>query len=110
MLGKNNPQTDMFTQMIYEKLIPKDHLLVTIDSFVDFSFVYETLENKYSKGTGRASRDPVTMTKLILLEYLYNLSDVEVAKRAATDVVFRWFLGLSLNNGVRHQKPTNLPI
>ncbi len=40
MLGKNGSQIDIFNHMIFEKLIPKDHLLVKIDSIVDFSFVY----------------------------------------------------------------------
>jgi transposase len=98
MLSKNNPQMDFFTQTIYDKLVPKDHLLVKIDSLIDFSFVYETVADRYSKNMGRSSRDPVMMVKIILLEYLYNLSDVEVAKRAATDIVFRWFLGLSIED------------
>ena len=100
MIGKNSPQIDVFTQMMYDKLIPKDHLLVKIDSIIDFSFVYDKVKGNYSEGQGRSSKDPAMMVKIILLEYLYNLSDVEVAKRAATDVVFRWFLGLSLDDKV----------
>ena len=98
MLGKNNPQIDVFSQMIYDKLVPKDHLLVKINSIIDFSFVHEKVKAKYSSDFGRSSKDPAMMVKLILLEYLYNLSDVEVSKRAATDVVFRWFLGLGLDD------------
>lgn len=98
MLSKNNPQIDFFTQTIYDKLVPKDHLLVKIDSLVDFSFVYESVADRYSKDMGRSSRDPVMMMKIMLLEYLYTLSDVEVSKRAATDIVFRWFLGLSIDD------------
>ena len=30
MLGKNNPQIDVFNHMIFERLIPEDHLLVKI--------------------------------------------------------------------------------
>lgn len=98
MLSTNNPQIDVFTQMIYDKLIPKDHLLVRINETIDFSFFYEIVEDCYSKNQGRPSKDPVVMLKLILLEYLYNLSDVEVSKRANTDIVFRWFLGLSIDD------------
>ncbi len=35
-----------------------------------------------------------------VLEYLYNLSDVEVANRINTDVAFRWFLGLGIDDEV----------
>ena len=39
MLKKNDGQIDIFNHMIFEKLIPKNHLLVKIDSIIDFSFV-----------------------------------------------------------------------
>lgn len=67
MMYKNSGQIDMFDYMIFEKLIPKD---------------------------------PVMMVKILLLEYLYCLSDVQVKERTKTDVVFRWFLKLSIDDSV----------
>jgi len=32
MLSKNNPQIDILSQMIFDKLVPDDHLLVKINS------------------------------------------------------------------------------
>ena len=55
MLGKNSGQVDMLDHLIFEKLIPKNHLLVKIDSTVDFSFVYDKVKDKYSP-IGRGSR------------------------------------------------------
>lgn len=95
MLCKNSGQVDMFDHVIFEKLIPKNHLLVKIDSTVDFSFVYDKIKDKYST-IGRGSKDPIMMLKILLLEYLYKLSDVEVVNRIKTDVAFRWFLKLSI--------------
>ena len=66
MLGKSNPQVDIFTHMIFERLVPKDHLLVLIDSIMDFSFVYDVVKDKYSD-IGRTSQDPVMMLKICLL-------------------------------------------
>ncbi|MGI6586615.1 MAG: transposase [Lutisporaceae bacterium] len=40
------------------------------------------------------------MLKICLLEYLYGLSDPKVVKRIQTDIAFRWFLGLSLDDNV----------
>ena len=77
MLKKTKGQLDMFDYMIFEKIIPKDHLLVKIDNIVDFTFVYSMLKNQDS-AVGRGSKDPVMMIKILLLEYLYNLSDVKV--------------------------------
>ena len=99
MLSKNNPQIDIFSNMIFERLIPKEHLLVKIDSIIDFSFVYEMVKDKYSS-VGRASKDPAMMLKICILEYLYNLSDGQVVNRIKTDVAFRWFLGLSIDDEV----------
>ena len=99
MLGKNSGQVDMFDHVIFEKLIPKNHLLVKIDSTVDFSFVYDKVKDKYST-IGRGSKDPIMMLKILLLEYLYKLSDVEVVNRIKTDVAFRWFLKLSIDDAV----------
>src|SRR5665647_3743974 len=98
MLSKNNPQIDILSQMIYDKLVPDEHLLVKINSIIDFSFVYDKVKDKYSSISGRSSKYPAMMVKIILLEYLYNLPDVEVAKRASTDVVFRWFLKLGIDD------------
>ena len=97
MIGKRVGQIDIFNHMIYEKLIPKDHLLIQIDNILDFSFVYNITKEFYSP-VGRKSYDPVMMFKLCLLEYLYNLSDVEVVERTRTDIAFRWFLNLSLDD------------
>jgi transposase len=83
--------------MIYEKLIPENHLLVRIESLMDFSFVYDIVKSKYSE-IGRKSEDPVVLFKLNLLEYLYKLSDPAVITRSQTDVAFRWFLGLNLDD------------
>lgn len=97
MLGKKSGQIDIFNSMIFQKLVPKDHLLVKIDSLIDFSFVYDIVKNNYSD-IGRKSKDPVVLFKINLLEYLYKLSDPSVIIRAQTDIAFRWFLGLNLDD------------
>ncbi len=40
------------------------------------------------------------MLKILVIEYLYKPSDVEVVKRIKTDIAFRWFLKLSIDNPV----------
>ncbi len=97
MLSKKSGQIDIFNSMIYEKLIPEDHLLVRIDTLINFSFVYDIVKDQYSN-IGRKSEDPVVLFKLNLLEYLYKLSDPAMISRAQTDVAIRWFLGLNLDD------------
>ena len=57
MLSKKSGQIDIFNIMIYEKLIPENHLLVRIESLIDFSFAYDIVKNKYSE-ISRKSEDP----------------------------------------------------
>ena len=99
MLGRHDGQIDIFNSMIYEQLIPKDHLLIKIDEIVDFSHIYDVVKDSYSH-IGRKSKDPVIMYKLCLLGYIYRLSDPQVVLRTQTDVAFRWFLRLKLDEKV----------
>lgn len=66
---------------IYSKLynkIPENHILKLIKDAVDFSFINKLLEKSYNKYYGRPAKDPELMAKLLVLQYLYNLSDQQV--------------------------------
>ena len=41
---------------LYDRIIPKDHILRKINEIVDFSFVYEELESKYCLNNGRCAK------------------------------------------------------
>jgi len=99
MLQRKEYQIDFISNMIYDRLIPKNHILVKISETVDFSYIYEIVKDRYSN-KGRNSIDPVMMFKICLIEFFYNLSDVEVVQRIKTDVAFRWFLGLNIDDEV----------
>lgn len=53
-----------------------------ITQAVDFSFINKLLEESYSKNLGRPAKEPEMMAKLLILQYLYNLSDVKVIEEA----------------------------
>jgi transposase len=99
MLGKHNGQISIFDHMIYEKVIPENHILKKIDEVFDFTFIYNLIEENYSP-IGRVSIDPLIFIKILLLEYLYNLSDVRVVERIQTDMALRWFLGIGIDDKV----------
>ncbi len=44
-----------------EDLVPDDHLLRLIEASIDWNFIYELVEDKYSHETGRQSIDPVML-------------------------------------------------
>ena len=54
-----------------DMLVPQDHLLRMINSAVDFSKIYEIVENLYSAENGRPSIDPVVLIKMVLIQHLY---------------------------------------
>jgi transposase len=99
MLKRDGCHFDALSVIMYERMVPFDHLLVKIDKVFDFEFVYEMLKDKYST-RGRGSKDPAMMLKICLLEYIYNLSDGSVVDRIRTDAAFRWFLGMSIDDEI----------
>ena len=99
MLRKDTfKQISGFDQYYYDRVIPQDHLLRQINETVDFSFIREMLKDRYSKDRGRPAEEPEFMFKICLLEYLYNLSDVQVIEHIRLNIAYRWFLDLNLDD------------
>lgn len=94
MLRQKESQQLSFYSALYNK-IPEKHVLKKIEKAVDFSFINELLEGSYCKNFGRPAKEPEMMLKLLLLEYLYSLSDVKVIEEAEVNLAFLWFLGLN---------------
>jgi len=70
---------DYRKQIVYfciDDLVPANHLLRQIDKAIDWSFIYELVEDKYSANEGRPSMDPVTLIKLPFLQYLYGIRSI----------------------------------
>ena len=80
--------------MLYDK-IPDSHILKKISGNVDFSFINSLLEDSYCKNFGRPAKEPEMMAKLLILQYLYNLSDVKVIEEARLNLAYMWFLGIN---------------
>jgi transposase len=83
-------------QMVFDKLVPEDHLLRRVKEVLDFQAFAERVKGRYHPRMGRPAEDPVRMIKLGFLQFLYNLSDREVLKQAQVNVAFRYFLNLSM--------------
>ena len=96
MLKKLSKQKDFFDSYMYEHLLPSNHVLLDILEVIDFSFVEKSVRGLYSDTMGRPGFHPQVMFKLLFLEFLYNMSDYEVAKQIKTNILFRYFAGLSI--------------
>lgn len=62
---------------------------------MDFSFITKLVEKSYNRYYGRPAKDPEMMIKLLILQYLYNLSDEQVIEDASLNLAYLWFLGIN---------------
>ncbi|MHA2254185.1 MAG: IS1182 family transposase [Candidatus Kariarchaeaceae archaeon] len=84
--------------IVFEKLVPSDHLLRKAKEVIDFERFREIVKDCYSATMGRGAEDPVRMIKVGLIQYAYNFSDREVLRQLQVNVAFRYFLDLSLDS------------
>lgn len=86
-----------------DDLVPRNHLVRKLESALDWSFIYDLVEEKYSEGTGRPSLDPVTLIKLPLLQYMFGIRSMrQTVKEVEVNTAYRWFLGLDIQDAVPH--------
>ena len=75
-----------------DDLVPQNHMLRLIDKAIDWSFIYDFVEDKHSQTTGRPSMDPVTLIKIPLIQYLYGIPSMrKTIKEIEVNVAYRWF-------------------
>ncbi len=80
---------------------PKREVLRDLRGLVKWSRLRTLVRPAYKqRGPGQPGKDPVLLIKLLLLERIYDLSDVEVVEEAADRLSFREFLGLRASDAV----------
>jgi transposase len=73
MMGERTvAQEALFYGFSLERHVPADHLLRSIDRFVDLSGIREELEPFYSE-TGRPSIDPELMIRMLIIGYCMGI-------------------------------------
>ena len=100
MLKLEPKQLSLFS-ILYDK-IPANHILKTINKSVDFSFINELLVDSYCSYYGRPAKEPEMMAKILILQYLYNLSDVRVIEELNVNLAYKWFIGLNPDDDLPH--------
>jgi len=101
MLGdeKKLDSVDMFHVFDIDELIPPNHLLRKLDAVLDTSWVREEVAECYSD-RGRPSWDPEVIIRMILLGYLYDLSEVRLVDELRMHMGYRWFCRLQPSDRV----------
>ncbi len=74
MLQKDKKARNQVEFFSVEDYVPENHLLRKIDSAVDFTRIYDFVEDLYCRDNGRPSVDPVVLFKMVLIQHLYGLS------------------------------------
>ena len=103
MISKDSPKPKQYQVVSLDSLVPEDHLLRKIDENIDFSFIYDLVEDKYSPDFGRPSLDPVTLIKIPIIQYMFGIKSMrQTIKDIEVNVAYRWFLGLDFYDPVPH--------
>ncbi len=97
---KKREQIQMFCM---DDMVPEDHLLRIIDKAIDWTFIYDLVQEKYSPDQGRPSMDPVMLIKIPFIQYLYGIRSMrQTIREIEVNVAYRWFLGLDMLDKVPH--------
>ena len=103
MITKNSKSEPQMQIISIDQLVPEDHLLRKIDETIDFSFIYDLVEEKYSPDSGRPFIDPVSLIKMPMIQYLFGIPSMRrTVEEIEVNVAYRWFLGLDFYDKVPH--------
>lgn len=97
---ENRSQMEFFC---VDEFVPQDHLLRKIDKVVDFSHIYDLVEELYCPDNGRPSSDPVVLFKMVIIQHLYGIPSLRrTVEEIHMNVAYRWFLGYTMAEKIPH--------
>src|SRR5215472_11003396 len=101
MMGERRVcQGSLFYKFSLEQHVPADHLLRSIDRFVDLEGARVQLAPFYSS-TGRPSIDPELMVRMLIVGYCYGIrSERRLCEEVHLNLAYRWFCRLGLEREV----------
>jgi transposase len=93
-------QVALFYEFSLERHIPADHLLRSIDRFVELDDQRRELAAFYSP-MGRPSVDPELMIRMLIIGYCSGIrSERRLCEEVHLNLAYRWFCRLGLDGGV----------
>ena len=102
MRGADHQQSTMFSYISAERRVPKDHPLRAIRAMADRAL--KELAPRFDAiyaSSGRPSIAPERLIRALLLQVLYTVrSERFLMEQLDYDFLFRWFVGLSLDERV----------
>jgi len=88
-----------YGEYVYDQVVPKDHFFRKLNEMLDWRKYTQKMMRWY-KGRaeyGRPPFDPVVLLKMLLVAYLYNLSERQVEEYVNYTLPAKYFLGLGVD-------------
>lgn len=103
LVKETNKDSEQVEYVVMSDLVPDDHLLKQVSRVLDFSFIYELVEDKYSPDKGRPGIDPVVLIKMVVIQFLFGIRSMrQTVKEIEVNAAYRWFLGMGWQSKVPH--------
>lgn len=103
MLRKEKIERNTLEFVSTEHLVPQEHLLRKIDAAIDFTHIYDFVEELYCKDNGRPSIDPVVLFKMVLIQHLFGIPSLRrTVEEINMNIAYRWFLGYLIGEQLPH--------
>jgi transposase len=101
MMGERTvAQEALFYSFSLERHVPAEHMLRSIDRFVDLTSIREHLKPFYSE-MGRPSIDPELMIRMLIIGYCMGIrSERRLCDEVHLNLAYRWFCRLGLEGDV----------
>src|SRR5277367_3892251 len=101
MMGQRSGKQDrLFYSFNLDGHVPADHMLRSIDRYLDLADLHQHLEAYYSH-TGRPSVDPELMIRMLLVGYCFGIrSERRLCEEVHLNLAYRWFCRLGLEDKV----------
>ena len=96
---KAQAQDSFFGRFVYDEVIPSDHFMVKLKEIIPWErFTYKLV--RYYRGRAREGRppyDPALLLRMLLVSYLYDLSERQTEEMVDYHLPIKCFVGLAVN-------------
>jgi len=91
--------SSFFGDFVYSRIVPRDHFLVRLNQVIDWEAFVPLLLPAYEGlgEIGRSPYSPVVILKMLVLTYLYNLSERQTEEFVNLNLAAKEFVGLAVD-------------
>ncbi len=99
---RDTGQGSFWGDYVYEQVVPKNHFLRQLAELIDWDSLTEGLADLYKGGAeyGSVPYHPATLLKMLLISYLYKLSERATELFVADSLAARYFVGIAADEPV----------